>query len=292
MTGAPPQRYQAVSPKERPRRPNRVAQAAAQAKAAFAGAPLLFPRRFDRAVAALIAGKPGPTVTPEAAQAYFGAPLAFDVDPAVLTERLSDFVRDEGGRTRWIGASFLDRAEWRRALKRVDRSPVHREVAELIAAGLDWRETRGYGVFLRAIGEGEPLRRNGIPLDTREAVEAYFRYCADLIDSMRAHGIVARRAVGRLDRSWLDRHRSIRPAALNYAERDVGVAVAADGRLVRHLGGKHRTAVAQALALPSMPVEVRLVHAGWLAREMQRSGLPAHRALPEALARLAAEKRA
>ena len=56
-------------------------------------------------------------------------------------------------------------------------------------------------------------------------------------------------------------------------ERDIGVAITETGELIRHLGGKHRTAIAQALNLPTMPVEIRMVHTGWLAKQMERTGL-------------------
>jgi hypothetical protein len=64
------------------------------------------------------------------------------------------------------------------------------------------------------------------------------------------------------------------------------VAINENGELIRHLGGKHRTAIAQALKLPSLPVEIRLVHTGWLARQMERTRLPAHKALVEGVRHL------
>ncbi len=56
-------------------------------------------------------------------------------------------------------------------------------------------------------------------------------------------------------------------------ERDIGVAIDADGRLVRHTNGKHRMAAALALGIERIPVEIRLVHTGWLARQSERLGL-------------------
>jgi len=119
-------------------------------------------------------------------------------------------------------------------------------------------------------------------LNTDERIEAYFRYCIDLIQSVQKDGVVSRASLGIFGRIWLD-HRGARPLALDSVERDVGVAITESGRLVRHLGGKHRTAVAHALGLSQMPVELRLVHVGWLRREMERTGLPAHLALQKAL---------
>ena len=74
------------------------------------------------------------------------------------------------------------------------------------------------------------------------------------------------------------------------ARRSASRTIDESGRLIRHLGGKHRTAIAQALGLKSIPVEVRLVHVRWLAQEMRRTGLPAHRALVEGIRSLASRE--
>ena len=85
---------------------------------------------------------------------------------------------------RWIGASFLDAARWRGALARLEQSPIHREMSELIAADLDFRKTRTYRFWRMRAELGRPLWRNGVELDSPERVEAYFRYCAELIASV------------------------------------------------------------------------------------------------------------
>jgi hypothetical protein len=46
--------------------------------------------------------------------------------------------------------------------------------------------------------------------------------------------------------------------------------MSSDGRLLRFLGGRHRLAIAQALKVPAVPVELRLVHLDWLAAEVDR----------------------
>jgi hypothetical protein len=236
---------------------------------------------FDSAVERLLDGADDVLVLPDHAQWYFGQALKFQIDPSRLTSRISDFVRDPHG-ARWIGTSFLDAAQWSGALRPLAGSPVHREMSELVAAGLDFTRTRAYGEMIAAAEEARPARRYGVPLDGRAEIDAYFRYCVDLIRSMRKHGIVPRRQFRSFRKRWL-RHRETRPTKFEGSERDVGVGINRDGDLVRHLGGKHRTAIAQALRMPKMPVEIRLVHVGWLAAEMERTGLPAHLALPEAL---------
>lgn len=273
-------RYAAVGVRNQPPRPGPFAQVWSAVTAPVLASRVVFPRRFDAAVARRAAAG----IPPAHALWYFGAALRLWIDPRLLRSRLSDFVFD-GQRPRWIGSSFLDGGDWSAALADVDKSPVHREMVELVAADLDFRKTGSYRQFLKRARQGRPYARNGIVLARRDQVDAYFRYCADLARSVRADGLVPRREFGRYG-TGRAQHAAARPRMLDFAERDIGVAISETGTFVRHLGGKHRTAVALALQLPRIPVEVRLVHTGWLQDEMRRTGLPAHKALPDALSRL------
>jgi hypothetical protein len=276
------EQYLRVSPKERPSKRTRpYIDLLSYLATPALGSRLVFPRFFNQAAARLAEGADAAEIPPHLARWYFGTSLTFEVNPAALRTRISDFVRDQEG-ARWIGHSFLDAADWSAALAPVERSPVHREMLELVAADVDFRKVRAYQVHVRCAVAGRPIKRNGVALASVAEVDAYYRYCADLIASMREHGALPRRKLGPIGRVWL-KHRDARPPILNSAERDIGVAIDGDGTLVRHRGGKHRTAIAQALGLPSVPVEVRLVHVGWLSRLTARTGLPAHLALAQGL---------
>jgi hypothetical protein len=280
--GAP--RYEATAPHEHPAR-NAVGRLAAWAAAPVLGSRLLFPRIFDGAAAALLDGDVSSAVAPEAAAHFFGQALHFDVDPHRLTRRVGDYVRI-GDRVRWMGGAFLDGADWGNVIAPLASSPVHAEMIEFVSAGGDLKDTRAYRNLMRAAARGAPSLRHGIRLATSAQVDAYLGYCAALIESARRHGIV-RQSAASLFHPMRRKHRDARSVVLDTAERDIGVAIAEDGALVRHLGGKHRTAIAQALALPALPVEVRLVHAGWLGRVMRETGLPAHAALAQGVRHIA-----
>jgi hypothetical protein len=278
--------YVPVPPGKAGRRLPRYRAALEMATAPVLGSQLIFPRRFDAACERLLANPGAPGISASHSQRFFGASMKLEINPALLRRRISDFVFD-GRSVRWVGLSLLDGADWSAALAPLRRSPVHRELSQLVAAGLDFRRTPAYEGQLRAAREGRPVRRNGVTLATTGQVEDYFRYCAEVVTSIRRHGVVRRDELGRIGVSRPD-HGKARPAALDRVERDIGVAVNADGELIRHLGGKHRTAIAKALRLPSIPVEVRFVHVRWLADHMKNTGLPAHLALPHALADLRA----
>jgi hypothetical protein len=258
---------------------------------AAAGAPIfgsrfVFPGRLDRAVAMLLEDPDAIDVSPEHAAWHFGSSLHLEVDPARLVHRISDYVVTPRG-ARWMGTSFIDAAEWSAVLTPIDQSPIHRETLELVAAGPDYRDTQAYRILAYAIEVGRPSARNGVRITTTEEIEAYLHYCRDLIKSARKRGVVRHRVSGAFHRLRV-KHRDARSPALDTSERDIGVAINADGEIVRHLGGKHRTAIAQALKLPRMPVEIRLVHVRWIAEQMQRTGLPPHLALKHGVKELRA----
>jgi hypothetical protein len=284
-------RYEPVSGREGPGRAGAVEQLAALTSAPLMGSRLIFPSRFGRAFRCLAENPAAdPAIIPEHAIWYFGAALHLEVDPLSLKRRIADWVHDERGAMRWVGSAFLDAADWSAALTPLAKSPIHREMQEIVAAGKNLRDTRVYRTFLRAIALGRPSRRNNVVLDNAEAIEAYLHYCRDLIKSMRKRGVVRHSRSFAFHRLRL-KHRDARSPVHDSTERDIGVAVAADGELIRHLGGKHRTAIALALKLPSLPVEVRMVHVQWLARQVERTGLPPHLALVDGLRELSASHR-
>ena len=277
----PPPRYEAAAREHHPERNAAIERMWAIATAPILGSSLVFPRRFDHAVDKLLRGSGGDAVVPEHAIRYFGQVLHLDIDPFRLEARIADYISVDGG-ARWMGTSFLDTADWSDVITPIGKSPIHREMHALVAAGNDFRDSGPYKALVNAIALGKPSKRNGIRLSTVEEVEAYLRYCRDLIKSMRKRGVVRHREVGGFHRLRV-KHRDARSPVFDSTERDIGVAIDAEGRLIRHLGGKHRTAIAQALGLKSIPVEVRLVHVRWLAHEMRRTGLPAHMALVEGI---------
>jgi hypothetical protein len=287
-TGGNVVRYSGVAPNEDgARRDDLMERLVANWTAPVFGSRWIFPRRFNRAFSLLEAGLESADVIPEQAAWYFGETVHLELDPAKLKRRISDWVRDQRG-VRWVGRSFLDAADWSAAITPITMSPIHHEMRELVAAGKDVRDTRAYARLMKAIKVGRPSRRNKVQLTNAEAVEAYFRYCRGLIKSMRKRGVVRHRDSGPFH-GFRIRHREARSPLHDSAERDIGVAITENGELIRHLGGKHRTAIAQALKLQVLPVEIRMVHTAWLAKQVERTGLLPHQALIEGVKVLVAD---
>ena len=210
-TAEPAPRYEAAAREHHPERNAAIERMWAIATAPILGSSLVFPRRFDRAVDKLLHGSGGDAVVPEHAIRYFGQVLHLDIDPFRLEARIADYISVDGG-ARWMGTSFLDAADWSEVITPIGKSPIHREMHALVAAGNDFRDSRAYKALVNAIALGKPSKRNGIRLSTVEEVEAYLRYCRDLIKSMRKRGVVRHREVGGF-------HRPAREASRRRARR-------------------------------------------------------------------------
>lgn len=243
-------------------------------------AQLGFRQRFDRAAVRLMR-ESGGAVSPRQAATHFGARLFLEVNPLTLSHRLDEKFFD-GEQLHWIGEHFLDSGDWRNILSPLERSPAHLEITEICMSRHDFRDGRRYRKYARMIEQGRPPRRNGRHLDTISKLDAYFQYYADLIENIERTGILPRNRFQQFHDTG-HQHRSTRSRWHDLIERDIGVAISADGKLVRHTSGKHRLAAAIGLGLNRIPVEIRMVHARWLHEQMRRLDLPPARALAAAL---------
>lgn len=242
----------------------------------FVRANVGFPGRFDRATKRL-ATEGGRALPVAQAHFHFSDALLLSINPRSVKLRLIDYFLDSG-RPSWIGSHFLDGNDWQPLLTSVRKSSSHAEIAELCRTRQDFREGQRYQRYAERIAKGVLLRRNRVTLDTIGKLDGYFEYYLALIDDIEKNGIQPHSELGLRGQTG-NRHRWTRSLWQDLAERDIGVAIDADGRLVRHTNGKHRMAVALALGLPRIPVEIRLVHARWLQRQANKLGLSPRDAL-------------
>jgi hypothetical protein len=205
-----------------------------------------------------------------AARRALGRGLVIDIDPAVLQRRLDHGVR-LAERSCNIRDKFLGAGDWTPLLRVLRRSSSHREVSEIVAAGFDYRQTPSYRTSLDRASGDNPVKRNHVVLSSPGKVEAYFRHTAELCRSIGESGLLRRSDYGTRLASLA--RPSVRLPWIEFGEVDIGVAVGAAGEVYRFASGKHRTAAAQVLQIRSMPVEIRMVHADWLVRQMEDTGL-------------------
>jgi hypothetical protein len=140
------------------------------------------------------------------------------------------------------------------------------------------QETAAYRQLLSVAALGRPQIHNGVRLSTPELIRNYFKHYRDLKLSIEKHGFLQRRQVSR-EISSAFAHNMVRSSKAELQEREVSIAISADGEPIRIVGGHHRTAIAQRIGLTRMPVQVRLVHAKWLARQIQQTRLSPAQAL-------------
>jgi hypothetical protein len=219
------------------------------------------------------------------ARRALGEKLVIKLDPALLEERLEHRL-EEAGRTYLIRDRFLGAGNWAPLLTPLRNSSTWREVEQIVKADFDYRKTRSYRKAIERSEGPTPLRRNFVSLSSREAVETYFRQTADLCRSIQEHGFRRRDELGRRFRNV-----RVRRPWVELGEVEIGVAIGANGEIYRFASGKHRTAAAKALGVPSIPVEVRMVHADWLRGLIERGGLRPAEALLRGISGLASEKR-
>jgi hypothetical protein len=247
------------------------------------GRTLLLDRLLLRALRQAAACDGGFFVPVPLAEAALGSALWLEPSPASLKLRLTDWVRGAGTRLH-IDTCFLGSGDWGAIAEPICDSPVFREARELIDCDFRYRQTEAYARYLTAIAENRPIRRNRIVLSDRQLVDSYFIRFVELFRSIEKNGLLRRRESSR--GPWPAASATFRPFWTELGEKEIGVAVAADGEILRLPGGQHRTAIACALNLPRIPVQVRLLHADWLHRETAKKQLPPSAAIRYGIARL------
>jgi hypothetical protein len=229
-----------------------------------------FNRRLDDACAEARRNGQGFYLGGFSARRALGAALIVDVDPRLIGERLKHRVV-ENGRSQSIRDKFLGAGDWSSMLEPVSNAPTYHDAFEVAAADMDYRRTEAFNQAMERASSSRPVIRNFVTLNTPELVESYFRNVADLCRSVSDTGVVPRSEYRRF--SHLFRSPRVRPPWIEAAESDIGVAIGPQGEIYRFASGKHRTAIAQALGLTSIPVEVRVTHLDWLTRLTTTTGL-------------------
>jgi len=241
-------------------------KAAARVAAPLAAA--ILPWRLNRALSSPQPGKTFASVSGASARWFFGRSLTFWTSPQKLGMRL-DTQMSDGGKHRLRSERFIDHSDWSNAVRPEAKLIEHKTMVQLVRYRSAYPEMPVFRELLQRAKKGGPARRLQMHLTTEEMIHAYFRHYLDLIEDIEATGMKDRYALGPYfipdgkGGSRLSPHQS----------RNIGVAVAPDNSLVRFLGGRHRLAIAQALGLTLVPVELRLVHADWMLSEVERTGL-------------------
>jgi len=199
---------------------------------------------------------------PQYAQACFGRRLLLQVSPGSIGAELPDWLTD--GQTRLHTSDyFFCGAPIAELTRPLGNTAVFKEIEELFAARFDFRATPTYGRMLKQIEPGNPPSRRRTKLASRAELDRYFENVLRLVESIRANGVVGHSE----------------SAGLFVPDREIGVAIAGNGALVKLPGAQHRCAIASMLGCTRIPVEIRMVHTSRVRAQLE-SG---RRSLLEAL---------
>lgn len=189
--------------------------------------------------------------------AYFGDQLVIDIDPRQVIHQFPPNRRIYGQK---VAASnfVLGRGSWLPLFEALDNSVIHGEVAELLALDGDYRKTAGHAALVERLGTDKPPIRNLQTLDSIEQIGCYFEDVNRLIASIRDNGFRRRPHYDGLESVAEAAKASspARPVLVELMESEIGVAVDADGSLVRVGPGNHRMAIARQLGCARVPVEL------------------------------------
>ncbi|MBC7985784.1 MAG: hypothetical protein H7X93_03815 [Sphingomonadaceae bacterium] len=224
----------------------------------------MFRAHSRRELAAIVRGARVSGVDAAAAARHFGRPILVEIDPRRVLFQLPSRVLLGGG-THRLGRDLVDAADWGACLSTTRERRAYREMRKLVAHRADFRELALYRRMAARIAAGEWVARSGIQLATIETLDAYFEHYARLIAAIRDEGYAAAEAAAArgVPGAWGNG----RP------DRDVSVAIGAEGEPIRYLGGNHRFAIACELGVSAIRCEVRLIHFNWLARRADEEGI-------------------
>lgn len=221
---------------------------------------------FDRELGRLLANPDfrGFSLPVPLAVRALGGNIEFSVPASALAVNMYPWVVSRGKPLR-VSHFFLGDGDWQQLLFPFSEGRIYREMGELIAAGADFRDLAVFAELVRKAEEGKPERRNAVYLRTVPMIESYFIRYLGLVEAIRSHGLLRIREL----RGGSLKGGGIRLPISDWTEADIGVGIDAQGGLVRLPDAQHRSAIAVHLDLPSVPVELRMIHMDWLRRTME-----------------------
>jgi hypothetical protein len=199
-------------------------------------------------------------------EARLGSALVVHVDPRELIRDLN--AKGIGGK-RPSSSAFIWDGDWDQSRGDLRRGSRYRFISDLDIHRADLTQTERFSQYRSRLQSGHPWSspRQGLLLDSEEAILAYLRTYLGFLDGMARDGFDA-----------------------ELGKDDLGVAVTREGRLLKVNRGLHRLAMAQRLGLASIPVVVRAVHRQWWQRVVgDASGEIALARVAEALTRCTPE---
>lgn len=172
--------------------------------------------------------------------------LIIQINPSHLKYTLKDWVKIDNTEIVNTNHYFIGSGDWKNILFEIEKTPVFRELNELIKCDFDYKNTKLYARYVENIQNNIPSKKQHRVLDSKEAINSYFKKFIDLYDSIKTRG-------------FLPAHHFV-----DFKNKEIGIAILQDGTIVKMIGAQHRVAIAKVLKIQSIPVEIRMIHKDYL----------------------------
>jgi len=257
----------------------------------------LLPRLAWRALG-LVSGSLRPRVVQQAMQrtksyqlpsewvcAGTGPDLRLNIPTKHIQLRMADWISLQG-RTVHAFDHFLLGGDWSAVCKPIDQTRVYKEVQDLLAFGENFAQSPTYQAYVQQLTAGKVMRRAHVNLLSRQDVDAYYHRSLALVASIQQHGFLAQPKAVLTDvrRAGFAGWRS---KLWDWQDHEMGIAIDATGQVIRLPGGQHRTAIALLLQMPTLPVQLRVVHPEWVKAQMLQHNCSAWPAIIRGLRQMA-----
>lgn len=189
-------------------------------------------------------------LNPYLASYFFKEKLLVTLKPSEITLLMRDWVVIEQSK-KHMSDYFIGDGEWSEITAEINSMPVLKEAQQLMQKEWDFKHTEIYAELIQKMKNGTPSKKQHILLDTTEKIDNYFLGYTKVYHSIKRHGF---------------------QNALSDS-RNIGISIDKDGTISKLPGGQHRFSIAYILDLPSISVEIRMIHREYLQKICNQYGL-------------------
>jgi len=172
---------------------------------------------------------------------FFKEKLLVNLPVKTITHSMRDWVVADKSKMH-MSDYFIGSGEWDNILTEINTMPVLKEAKQLMEKDWDFKNTKMYLALIKRMESGNPSKKQHILLDSKEKIDDYFLRYQKLYLSIKENGF----------KNTLS------------DSRPIGIAINKDGSISKLPGGKHRYSIAYVLGLPSIMVEIRMIHREYL----------------------------
>lgn len=182
-------------------------------------------------------------LNPYLASYFFKEKLLVTLPLSSITHFMRDWVITDKSKIH-MSDYFIGGGEWDEIVIDINSMPVLKEAQQLMKKDWDFKNTPVYASVHKRAEASNPKKRQHILLDTTQKIDTYFLQFKELYESIKSNGLLSSAA----------------------ESRNIGIAIDKNGNISKLPGGQHRFSIAYVLNLPTISVEIRMIHREYLQR--------------------------